>query len=46
MGDPPPRATLLIWLSEVEQLGLIVKKGDGWRVTEKGWRAVNLLPEQ
>ena len=45
MGDPPPRATLLKWLSKLRQLGLIVKAGGDWRVTKEGWRAVNLFPD-
>jgi hypothetical protein len=43
MADPPSRPTLKRWLRDVESRGLIERAGTGWRVTEEGWRAVNLM---
>jgi hypothetical protein len=44
LGDPPRPAELERWLGDLVGLGLLAPDGDGWLVTDAGWRAVNLLP--
>ncbi len=46
MGDPPPAAELAKWLGELASRKLLRAKGDGWTVTNEGWRAINLLPSE
>lgn len=45
MGDPPPSGQLKEWLSDLVEQGLLEAGYNGWRVTDNGWRALNVVPD-